>query len=168
MDVLGQKEGRGVAPPPPGGVAPKLGSEKVSRYMGVYSCGCCVTLGNYDVKRHLMELPRQSPEKWTFLGLAFVCLVYRERKLNTNLFLRLFGHFREIPAKSGIARPKVSFPWVSKDMPNFLPPTRSCEDPHPTRRYPDQKVWVWVPSLKTVTSLNKESRLLLSIFPKQY
>ena len=37
--------------------------------------------------------------------------------------------------------PKIWFPWISKDIPNFWPPPLHV----PSRRYPDQKVWVWVP-----------------------
>ena len=46
----------------------------------------------------------------------------------------------------GISRPNVWFPCVSRDIPNFLtPPPVHVEDPHPTGKCPDQKVWVWVP-----------------------
>ena len=42
------------------------------------------------------------------------------------------------------SRQKVWFPWVSKDIPNvfFWPPPLHVEDPHPTGRYPDPKVWI--------------------------
>ena len=58
--------------------------------------------------------------------------------------------FRAPPGTSrqnpGISRPKSLISLVSRDIPNFLaPPPLHVEDPHPTRRYPDQKVWVWVP-----------------------
>ena len=44
-------------------------------------------------------------------------------------FLKLFGHpSRQNP---GMSRQKVGFPWVSKDMPNFLAPTPSREKPPP-------------------------------------
>ena len=59
--------------------------------------------------------------------------------------LKLFGTPRVSRQKSRDIPPKSLVPWVSKDIPNFLAPTPSREDPHPTRRYPDQKVWVWVP-----------------------
>ena len=72
-------------------------------------------------------------------------VLIRERELNTNLF---FSNFSGAPGISqqnlGISRQKVWFPWVSKDIPKFLAPIPSCGNPHPTRKYPDQKVWVWV------------------------
>ena len=61
-------------------------------------------------------------------------------------FLKLFGHFRDIPAKSRDIPPKkVWFPWFRGTYRTFWPPPLHVEDPHPTRKYPDQKVWVWVP-----------------------
>ena len=72
--------------------------------------------------------------------------ISRERKLNTNFF---FSNFSGTPGMSRqnprISRQKVWLPWVSKNIPNFLAPTLHVEAPHPTRRFPDQKVWVWVP-----------------------
>ena len=71
----------------------------------------------------------------------------RERKLNPNvLFLKLFGCPRDIPAKSRDIPPKkFDFPGFEGRIGLFGPPPVHVEDPHPTRKYPDQKVWVWVP-----------------------
>ena len=47
-----------------------------------------------------------------------------------KLFCKLFGHPRD----------------VFEGRAELLAPTPSrVGDPHPTRRYPDQKVWVWIP-----------------------
>ena len=85
---------------------------------------------------------------WNEFGQSSWSHCIRGQKLNTNVFsLKLFGHPRDILAEIlGYPAKKVWFPWVSKNMPNFWAPTpRHTEDAHPTRRYPDQKVWVWVP-----------------------
>ena len=68
--------------------------------------------------------------------------------MNTNPFVSNFG------GTPGISQPKscqkVWFPWVSKNIPNFLVPTPS------TRRYdPDQKVWVWISSLMVPCDVNR-------------
>ena len=57
-----------------------------------------------------------------------------EHKLFSSNFLGAPGISRQ---KSRDVGRTICFPWVSR-------PVR-VEDPHPTRRYPDQKVWVWVP-----------------------
>ena len=54
--------------------------------------------------------------------------------LRTN---KIFRHFRDIPAKSRDIPRKVWFPWVTYRT--FWPPPFQVEEPHPTRRYPDQK-----------------------------
>ena len=63
------------------------------------------------------------------------------RELNAN---PLFSNCSGIPGIArqnlGISRQKVWFSWVSKHIPNFRPPPLHVEDPHPTRKYPDQKV----------------------------
>ena len=53
--------------------------------------------------------------------------------LNTNFFLKLFGHRRDVPAKS--RRGTYRTFWI---------PPIHVKDPHPTRKYPNSKVWVWV------------------------
>ena len=56
----------------------------------------------------------------------------RERELNTNLyFLKLFGHPRDIPAKSRDIPPKNLVSLVSKDIPNFWPPPLHVQNPPP-------------------------------------
>ena len=70
----------------------------------------------------------------------------RERKLNTNIFfLKLFGRPRDVPTNPGISRPKSLIPWFRGTYRTFWPPPVHVEDPYPTGKYPDQKVWVWVP-----------------------
>ena len=54
--------------------------------------------------------------------------------MNTNLFFSNFSGTSGIPRQNpGISRPKVWFPWVSKDMLNILSPTRlpGRPPPHP-------------------------------------
>ena len=56
------------------------------------------------------------------------------------------GQFRDIPAKSRDIPPKsLVFPGFRRTYRTFWHPPLEVEDPHPTRKYPDQKVWVWVP-----------------------
>ena len=68
----------------------------------------------------------------------------RERKLNPNFFfLKLFGHLRDIPAKSRDipAKKKCDFPGFEGHTELFGP---HVEHPYPNAKYPDSKVWVWV------------------------
>ena len=63
-----------------------------------------------------------------------------------TFFLKLFGRPRDIPPKSRDIPPKkFGFPGFRGTYRAFWPPPLHVEDPHPTRRYLDQKVWVWVP-----------------------
>ena len=58
-----------------------------------------------------------------------------------TFFSQSFRAPRISPGKyPGISHQKDWFPWVSRDTLSFLAPTRSHG-----RKYPDQKVWVWVP-----------------------
>ena len=82
-------------------------------------------------------------ERWSAnVGLATTVT----QKLNTNLF---FSNSSGTPGISrqnpGISRPKSLISLVSRDISNFLAPPVHVEDPYPTGKYPDQKVWVWVP-----------------------
>ena len=52
------------------------------------------------------------------------------------------GYPSKIP---GYPAKKVWFPWFRGAYRTFWPPPLHVEDPHPTRKYPDSKVWVWVP-----------------------
>ena len=45
----------------------------------------------------------------------------------------------------GYPAPKVWFPWFRGTYRTFWPPPVHVEDPYPTEKYPDPKVWVWVP-----------------------
>ena len=68
------------------------------------------------------------------------CLLGDENWTQTFFFLKLFGPFRDIPAKSrDVPRKKFGFPGFEGHTPLHV------EDPHPTGGYPDPKVWVWVP-----------------------
>ena len=61
----------------------------------------------------------------------------------TFFVLKLFGHFRDIPAKfPGYPAQKVWFPWFRGAYRTFWPPPLHVEDPYPTGKYPDSKVWV--------------------------
>ena len=64
-----------------------------------------------------------------------------------RFFSQTFRAFsRDIPAKSrDIPQKKKWFPWFRGTYRTFGPPPLHVEDPHPTRKYPDAKVWVWVP-----------------------
>ena len=44
----------------------------------------------------------------------------------------------------GCPAKKFGFPGLRGTYRTFRPPPLHMEDPHPTGRYPDQKVWVWV------------------------
>ena len=74
----------------------------------------------------------------------------RGQKLNTNFFLKLFGHPRDIPAKiPGHPAKKFGFRGFRRTYRTIWPLPLHVEDPHPTpRRYLDQKVWVWAPFLR--------------------
>ena len=74
-------------------------------------------------------------------------LWYRGQKIEHKLFfLRLFGHRRDIPAKSRDIPPqKVWFPWFRGTYRTFWPQPFRVEDPHPTGKYRDSKVWVCAP-----------------------
>ena len=65
------------------------------------------------------------------------------RELNTNFF---FSNFSGTPGISrqnpGISRQKSLISLVSRDILNFLAPPLRVEDPYPTGKYPDSKVWV--------------------------
>ena len=91
----------------------------------------------------------QTREEWPLRAYHSTkkCLPYqlfsRGRNLNTFCFYKNSGTSGISRAKS---RQKVWSRWVSKDIPNFFAPAPSREiNPPPPRRYPDQKLWVWVP-----------------------
>ena len=57
---------------------------------------------------------------------------YRERKLNTNFFFSNFSGTAGISRQNpGISRPKSLISLVSRDIPNFLAPTRARGRPLP-------------------------------------
>ena len=64
----------------------------------------------------------------------------RTRELNTNLFLKLFGHPRDIPANWRDIPPKslVSLGFEGHTE-LFGPHPFTWKTPHPTRKYPDQE-----------------------------
>ena len=71
---------------------------------------------------------------------------FRGPKLNTNFFFSNFSgtpgisrqKSRDIPPKS------LVFHGFRRTYRTFWPPPLHVEDPHPTRKFPDQKVWVWL------------------------
>ena len=68
------------------------------------------------------------------------------QKLNTTFFCSNFSGAAGISRQNpGISRQKSLISLVSRDIPNFLPPTPACGRPLPHRKRSDQKVWVWVP-----------------------
>ena len=80
------------------------------------------------------------------------------RKLNTYLF---FSNFSGAPGISrqakilGYPARKFGFPGLRRTYRTSWPPPLHVKDPHPTRRYPDQKVWVWVPFSSMILSSDK-------------
>ena len=62
----------------------------------------------------------------------------------TLFFLKLFGHPRDIPPKIPRDISPESLVFLGFEGTLWLPPLH-VEEPHPTRRYPDQKVWVCAP-----------------------
>ena len=67
-------------------------------------------------------------------------------KLNTNFFSQTFRALPKYPSKiPAYPAKKVWFPWLRGTYRTFWPPPLHMEAPHPTRKYPDSKVWVWVP-----------------------
>ena len=73
---------------------------------------------------------------------------FRDQQLNTNFFvLKLFGCFQDIPAKVPGYPAKELVSLGFEGHTGLFGPHPSRGRPHPTRRSPDQKVWVWVPFL---------------------
>ena len=67
-------------------------------------------------------------------------------KIEHNFFSQTFGHRRDILSKSRDIRPKkFDFPGFEGHTEHFGPHPFAWKTPTPTRKYPDQKVWVWVP-----------------------
>ena len=65
--------------------------------------------------------------------ILWVTVLDRGQKLNTNLFLKLFGCPRDIPAKvPGYPAKKLGFPGHRRTYRTFWAPPLHVEDPHPT------------------------------------
>ena len=63
----------------------------------------------------------------------------------TFFFLKFFGRLQDIPAKSrNIPPKKFDFPGSEGHAKTFWSSLLHVEDPYPTGKYPDSKVWVWV------------------------
>ena len=74
-----------------------------------------------------------------------LCLA-RGQKSNTNFFSQTFRAPPGYPGKiPGYPAKKFGLPGFRRTYRTFWPPPLNVEDPHPTRKYPDQKVWVWLP-----------------------
>ena len=66
--------------------------------------------------------------------------------MNTNFFFQTFRAPPGIPAKiPGYPAKKFGFPGFRRTYRTVWLPPLHAEDPHPRRRYPDQKVWVCAP-----------------------
>ena len=74
----------------------------------------------------------------------------QHRGAHTELSLLNFsGFWRDIQPKiPGDPAKKFCFAAFRRTCRTFWPPLLRVEDPHPARRYPDQKVWVWVRTRK--------------------
>ena len=57
-----------------------------------------------------------------------------DKSSTQTLFLKHFGHFRDIPANPGISRQKSLISLASRDTSNFLAPTPSRGRPLPHRK----------------------------------
>ena len=70
----------------------------------------------------------------------------------SQTFRALLGYPSKIP---GYPAKKVWFPWFRGTYRTFWPPPLHVEEPHPTRKKLDPKIWVWVPfsSLNSSTTL---------------
>ena len=118
--------------------------------MGSRAGPICICIYNKPHKPSQTGLPNQKMQKQNSAGRA--CLWWQfmitPRNLNTSfVFSNFFGHPRDIPAKiSGYPAREFGLPGFRRTYRTFWPPPVHAEDPHPTRRYPDRKVWVWVPS----------------------
>ena len=90
-----------------------------------------------------------SPRGEEFRSLTSTLSLFRERKFNTNFFvLKLFGHRRDILAKSRDIPPKkFDFPGFEGHAELFGTHPLTWRRPLPLedKKFPDQKVWVWVP-----------------------
>ena len=70
----------------------------------------------------------------------------RGPELKVICWHKLFGRLWDVPAKiPGYPAKKICFPWTSRDTPKFLALLLQVQNPHPTRRYLDPKVWVCAP-----------------------
>ena len=66
--------------------------------------------------------------------------------METNLFSSTFRAPPGYPGKiPGYPAKKFGISGFGRTYRTFWPPPLHVEDPHPTRKYPDRKVWVWVP-----------------------
>ena len=62
------------------------------------------------------------------------CMFWSPCGSQTFVFLKLFWHDRDIPAKCWNIPGKNWFPWVSRDKPKFMAPTPSRGRPPPHRK----------------------------------
>ena len=103
-------------------------------------------------KRH--EVPRlHLPRMWKrhiwvlWKTAAGALLAVGDENWTQTFFSQTFrappGYPGKIPGCPGTKR--FGFPGFRRTYRTFWPPPLHVEDPHPTRKYPDQKVWVWVP-----------------------
>ena len=107
-------------------------------------------LNNYFQARVGKELPKQFPEPLSVSKLDVGNFAFSNAlcKPGVKNWTQTF-FFSNFSGTSGISRQnpakKFGFPGLQRTYRTFWPPPLHVEDPHPTRKYLDQKVWVWVP-----------------------
>ena len=86
---------------------------------------------------------------WAILAEQWIGFFLGTRMEHKLFFLiKLVGHPRNIPANiPGYPAQKFGFPGFRRTYWDFWRPHLHVEDPHSTRRYLDQKVWIWFPFL---------------------
>ena len=106
-------------------------------------------------RKHLPDLPQFWSRQHAYIGNG-----NWTRTFLSQTFRAPLGYPGKIP---GYPAQKVWFPVFWRTYQTFWPPPVHVEDPYPTGKYPDQKVWVWVPFSSLNLSSLSES-LSLSLF----
>ena len=98
-------------------------------------------------------------------------LRFEGRELNTNFLFQTFRAPPGYPGQNlGISRQKVGFLGFRRTYRSFWPPPLHVGEAQPTRRYPDQKVWVWAPfsSLRFFCSVDGQGFCNASVHHRSY
>ena len=104
-------------------------------------------------RRNFLPPPEIRTKKFTIFMCSFFSLSLGNENWTQTFFSQTFRAPPGYPGKvPGYPAQKVWFPWFRGTYRTFWPPPVHVEDPYPTGKYPDQKVWVWVPfsSLRVV------------------